>query len=416
MASENTSLSEVASQSAIIISVVIFSQISSFLARIIFKVILPPDQYGLFAFFINMGQFAITLNGFSLHIPLIARISEKREDVDRHIRIMSQIIASSLIIGSTIGVVFFIWTPIVTSNSFLSIFYALSIVIISSGQIAHCYPRGLDTIKPAVTAYLIIGSLRFMLVLLFLWQPIINLEYVCLIYTLPSLGWWIAYLYTFGIPKISKPDFKFVSGIYFDGGVSYLLPLSNQLPQIVGIVLLSLLSDFGAIGDFDIVLIPYSLFSVVLSGVSFVVLNKARKMGNFRDVLRRILKLIVLAVIVVCFGSIFLAITFEGLLVSILGIIGIPTSIYWPAIILVAFGIPPRIIVVTTSSYFQGRGDIKPIGVLGIICTIVILPIEIFLTLWFSVLGLVISLIFVNLLIGFVFITYGLRKKMIAQT
>ena len=67
MTSESTNLSEVASQSVMIIAAVIFSQASGFLARIIFKVILTPEQYGLFAFFINMSVFAITLNEFSLH-------------------------------------------------------------------------------------------------------------------------------------------------------------------------------------------------------------------------------------------------------------------------------------------------------------------------------------------------------------
>jgi len=414
MGTENTTLSEVATQSLIITAVITFSQISGLLARFLFKLVLPPEQYGLFAFFINMTLFAVGLNGLSLHIPLIATISKDTEDRQNHVTIMAQILAGSFILGTAIGLGFFIWTAIATSNGFLSFFYAIMVIITSTGQIAHCYPRGLDEIRPAVGAYFIIGLSRILLLITILFTPlisIISLELAAVIYTFPSIGWWLSYFYTKGFPKLKWPDLRFVTDIYIDAGAAYLFPFAFQLPQVIGIGLLSILNDYSAIGDFDIALIPYSFLSMGLTGLSFIVLNKARKMGSVRGVIRKLLILLFIPSLLLSLGLFVLAFLFEGFFLGILIAIGLPASVYWPAVVITTLGFPPRILLVTLASYFQGNGIIKPIGLIAIASTIGLIPIEIFLVFSFSVMGLAVVVVLESMIIALSFVVYGLRMK-----
>ena len=190
-----------------------------------------------------------------------------------------------------------------------------------------------------------------------------NLVFAIFAYTLPFLGWWASYLYHEGFPSVSRPRPRFILSLYRDAFISYMYPLGTQIPIILGIVLLTRFHGFSATGDFDITLMLYSGLAAVFAGIEFVTISKARRLPEFHSLLRRIALSVALPLSAIAIAFAFAAVVFESAGVGFLLVLGFPTSIYWPMVSAVAFGVPSTVVLSLLVSYFHGRGTIKPVGV-----------------------------------------------------
>ena len=92
-----------------------FDQVIGFVARIVFRLTLDPEVYGVFAFLINIFVFFVGLNSFSMNVPIIARISENPSDDEFYRSFSGQIFTSSVLFGAGLSIIFFAWTLVSTS-------------------------------------------------------------------------------------------------------------------------------------------------------------------------------------------------------------------------------------------------------------------------------------------------------------
>jgi O-antigen/teichoic acid export membrane protein len=355
-----TSMREVISSSAGITMAFGFSQVVGLIARIFFRTTLSSDQYGIFAFFIGIFQLAVTMNGLTLHVPLIAAISADTSDKETHRIIFSQIFTVSLLLGSIIGFIFFIYTAWITSMGYLAAFLSVWIVIYSTSNIAHCLPRGLDWLRPSAVSSVLVGVGRLLMLVLLVFFIVADLTSITILYTLPLLSGWVTYVYYLGKPSISRPKPEVVRPIYTDAAISYMATLAMQIPLFLGMVVLVGFHGFGAVGDFDIAMIPYSALSMIVGAIYFVTINKARTFPDFRVTMKRIRKLAGVPLVGASIGLTILAILFESTLKQIIIAIGLPSTVYWPAVILVVFASPIYLVLLFIMSFFSGRGIIKP--------------------------------------------------------
>ena len=214
-----------------------------------------------------------------------------------------------------------------------------------------------------------------------------------------------------GIPRMKRPNSRNIAALYRDGLLSYLLDLSVILPQFLGIVTLTYFLGFEVAGNFDIALIPYTAASIVLSGMTFTVVNKARKFPDFRTSMRVMGRKVFLPIIAVSALGAFLSIQLEGSIKSIITMVGLPDVIYWPVVILILLAIPTKLMVYSSSSYLQGRGIIRPVGIIAICCAILTIPFQFLLTWFLGTVGLAIALGLSNLAIFLLVTLYGLRNE-----
>ena len=127
-----------------------FDQVIGFVARIVFRLTLTPEVYGVFAFLINIFVFFVGLNSFSMNVPIIARISENPSDDEFYRSFSGQVFTSSTIFGAGLATIFFLWTLASTNEFIIVLFLALMILIHSSDQIMHCFPRGRERFRPVM--------------------------------------------------------------------------------------------------------------------------------------------------------------------------------------------------------------------------------------------------------------------------
>jgi len=157
-------------------------------------------------------------------------------------------------------------------------------------------------------------------------------------------------------------------------------------------------------------MIPYSALSMVAGSIYFVTINKARKLPDFRAIIRRIRKLAVLLFASFSIGLTVIAILFENILTMIILIIGLPSEVYWPAVILVAFATPNYVILLSILSYFSGRGVIKQISIAVILSMVPVIPLLALFTFWFSTGGLALSIAVANLATVIAIMIYGYTR------
>ncbi len=405
-----TPLTEIASLSFAMSLLFGFSQVTGFIARIVFKQNLTADQYGIFAFFINLFPFFVTLNAFSLHVPIISIISTRPSDDNLYHAIQAQIFTSSLITGIPLSALFFLWTYWTTSSLQLSTFFAVMVVVYSTSQVLHCLPRGRDQLRPAAVSVLIVGIVRIALLFLFLFVWAGDLFGAILVYTLPVLGWWVSFLFHEGVPSLSRPRLKDVIPLYKDAAFSSLYLLANQLPIVLGMAFLIYFHGFGVAGDFDIAMIPYAGLIVAFSGISFVMISKARKLPAFHKTMEKLASRVILPLVVVFALIAVLAVQLENPARDLVSLLGIQGPAYWAAVILVVVGVPAAIILAMLVSYLQGRGVIRPVGIIAILCAIGSFPLQYLLIMVFSINGAALAIALANVLIVVLLVMFGYRK------
>jgi len=387
------------------------AQISGFIARILFRATLGPEYYGVFAFLINLFVLFHGLNLFSLNVPIIARISENPSDDAFYRNFSSQVFSTSLIIGLLLSIAFIFGALSVTQEYVLIIYLALTMILYATGQILHCFPRGRERFRPSAISLVLVGLVRIILLVFFMVLGTTNLLVAMLVYTLPFLAWWATYLYLEGIPSLSFPRLKFIVSVYSDAFVSHLYPLSLQIPIVLGIVFLTGFHGFGVAGDFDIALIPYYALTSLLVGISFVIISKARKMPDFRSTMKKMVPSIFLPIFLLC-GLIIITAYFVDTPVRIvLTILSLPMSVYWPVVLLISIGITTHVLISFLVSYFQGLGVIKPVGVIAVLCSFGSIPLQIAFAYYYSIEGVVLSIILVNITIAMLLLGYGYRTS-----
>jgi len=207
-------LSDVASLSLAMSLFFGFSQITGFVARIIFKVTLPPQEYGVFAFFTNTFPFFATLNAFSLHVPVISSISARPSDDNLYRGLLAQLYSTSMITGIALAVLYFSWSFLATSAFLLAAYFAIMIIVYSVSQVLHCFPRGRDRLRPAAVSMVLVGTGRISLLIPFILGLASDLLAAAVIYTIPLLGWWLAFLRYEGIHSPRRPNRSDVLPLY----------------------------------------------------------------------------------------------------------------------------------------------------------------------------------------------------------
>ncbi|MHA2003078.1 MAG: lipopolysaccharide biosynthesis protein [Candidatus Thorarchaeota archaeon] len=388
-----------------------FDQAMGFIARIAFRLTLDADMYGVFAFLINIFVFFAGLNGFSMNVPIIARISENPQDDTFYRSFSSQILSASIVFGSVLSTVFFLWTLPVTSELVVVLFLAVMILLYSTGQIIHCFPRGRERFRPAAVSLLLVGICRVVLLIPFLSGVFTNLLFAMLLYVGPFLGWWASYLFFEGVPSLRYPKPKLLLSVYTDSFISYLYPLGMQIPVVLGVIFLTGFHGFHTAGDFDIALIPYFALAALFTGISFVTISKARKLPSFRSLLKTMKVSAFLPLFALSMVFIVAAFFLESAVGPILTLLGLPFAVYWPVVLLVAIGVPFRLVISVFVSYFQGHGAIKPVGVIIGICSIGSIPLQIILAYYLSIEGVILSMVLINAAIVLLLLGYGHRKS-----
>ena len=387
-----------------------FNQATTFIARILFRLSLEPNQYGVFAFLINIFVFFSGLNGFSLNVPIIARVSEKPSENEFYNFFSSQVLSTSLIFGFVLSFTFLLWALPVTNELLLVVYLSVMVILYSTGIIQHCFPRGRQRFRPVAVSLMIVGFGRLVLLIPFFLAMSTNLSIAMLVYTLPLLGWWVCYLYYEGVPSLSLPKPKFMLSVYTDSFISYLYPLGEQLPVILGVVLLTAFHGFTAAGNLDIALIPFFAIGVLFTGISFVTISKARVLPNFRQIVRRMIRSMIIPLTVLSGLFVIAAYFFETLALQVFTFLGLPTSVYWSVVSLIAVGVPASILVSVMLSYFQGQGAIKPVGTIVALCAIGSIPLQIVLAYYLSIEGVILSILVIKIAIVLLIFAYGYRS------
>jgi hypothetical protein len=257
----------------------------------------------------------------------------------------------------------------------------------------------------------IVGAGRIILLILFVLAMASTLFVAVVVYTIPLVGWWLAFLRYERAPSPSRPKKSDVLPLYMDASFSSLYLVARSFPIVLTISFLTVSYGFGTVGDFDIALIPYSGLAAAFAGISFVAIGKARKLPGFRDIMKKITSHVIVPLSILCAFVAVLAILLEDPGKALASIIGIPASAYWTAIIMLVFGVPAATLVDALVSYFQGRGVIRPIGIIAICCMFGWIPIQYLLIVVYSIEGAALGLILVNLLVVVVLILYGYRSS-----
>ncbi len=374
--------------SILMTAVFAFGQIVSLLIRYTFKLHYSDDAYGTFALCVNIFAFFVTIGSFSLHIPIISEMSLESSNTDKYDYAKTQLFSTSFCFATIVGLVFGIWTLILGIDLLLLVIFAIFVIIYSSANVMHAFPRSLDKVRPVAISIISTGAFRLALLSLIIigFVSESNLIGGSLIFTVPLLLWWIVFIYYDGVPKLSKPNIKFVFPYYKKSIMALLTDVGLQIPTLVGITTIALFYGLGAAGDYDMVLMVYFAIATLISGISFVMLNKARKLPNFSYFLKWVLKyvgipLLVLSAILGLISNYALPIG-----TGILSLLGLPKSIYWPGIVIAMIAIPTRLLIVFPASYLQGRGYISLVGKVVFICAIILTPVHLILV---SILGMV---------------------------
>ena len=388
-----------------------FDQVIGFVARIVFRLTLTPEVYGVFAFLINIFVFFVGLNSFSMNVPIIARISENPSDDEFYRSFSGQIFTSSVLFGAGLSIIFFAWTLVSTNEFIIVLFLALMILIHSSDQIMHCFPRGRERFRPVAVSLLIVGFLRIAFLLPFVFGFFRNLFYVMILYVLPFLGWWVSYIYFEGVPRFRYPKPRFLLGVYTDAFISYLYPLGMQAPVVLGVVLLTSFHGFQTAGNLDIALLPFLALASLFTGISFVTISKARKLPSFRRLLNRMKKSAALPMFVLSIVLLIVAFLFESSIKPLLAWLELPLTVYWPIVLLVSIGVPFRIAISIFVSYFQGHGKIKPVGAIIGVCSLGSIPLQVLLAYYLSIEGVILSMISISVAIVCLLLVYGYRES-----
>jgi O-antigen/teichoic acid export membrane protein len=352
-------------------------------------------------------MFFVGLTGLSIHVPIIARISERSSDNEFYQDFASQVFSASLLLGSVFSSIFLLST-LPVSNEFAPVLYLAAMVLIyATSQIMHCFPRGLEKFRPAAVSLVLVGLTRIALLVLFLLMALTDLTSALLVYTLPFLGWWVSYIYHEGVPSMKRPKLRFMLSIYSDSFISYLYPLGVQIPVVLGVVLLTSFQGFGTVGDFDIALIPYFALAAIFNGISFVTISKARKLPTFRLIMRRIIRSVIIPMLFLSAFAIVAAFFVETPVTQLLTDLGLPSSVYWPAILLISFGVPSNTLVSMLVAYFQGQGAIRPVGAIVIICALGSIPLQVIFAYFLSIIGVMLSIVLINTAIVLILLIYG---------
>ncbi|MFW9912078.1 MAG: lipopolysaccharide biosynthesis protein [Candidatus Thorarchaeota archaeon] len=383
-----------------------FAQVTGYAARILFRATLGPEHYGVFAFLINLFIFYQGLNGLSLNVPIVARVSENPSDNAFYSDFISQVFSISFISGLLLSATFFFYASSVTELD-LVLYLAAMILLSSTGQIMHCFPRGRERFKPTAVSLVLVGLGRILLLLLFIFLGLTNLPFAMLVYTLPYLGWWVIYLYYEGRPSLSRPRLKFLLSVYTDAFVSYLIPLSVQIPILLGIILLTGFHGFGVAGDFDIALIPYYALASLIVGISFVTISKARKLPDFRSTIKKMVPSLIIPMFFLSAIVIIAAFLFDFPIRLLLATLGLPVSTYWPVVLLISIGIPTNVLVSVLVSYFQGLGEIRQIAAVVVLCALGLIPLQVVLAYSLSFEGAMLSVVLANIVVALVLLGYG---------
>ena len=392
-----------------------FNQVTTFIARILFRVSLTPSDYGIFAFLINIFVFFSGLNGFSLNVPIIARISENPSDDKFYKFFSSQVLSASIIFGLVLSFAFILWTLPATNESLLVIYLSVMILLYSTGIIQHCFPRGRQRFRPVAISLLIVGVGRLVLLIPFFFATFTSMPLAMLVYTIPLLGWWVTYFYFEGVPSLSRPNPKFIFSVYIDSFVSYLYPLSDQIPVILGVALLTMFHGFSTAGNLDFALIPFFAIGVLFTGISFVTISKARVMPSFRQIARKMARTAIIPLAILSGLFIIAANYFEPLAKEIFTFLGLPASVYWPVVFLIAFGVPSSIFVSILLSYFQGKGMIRPVGAIVALCALGSIPLQVVFAYYLSIGGVMLSIVGIKIAILILMLGYGYKTTRVSD-
>ena len=388
------------------------SQGSGLLARLLFRTILDPNAYGILAYFLGLFTFMMTFAHGYLQFPVVAYISERPDDNEFYSYSRSNILTISLLASIASASILFLWGWLETGYWTLSLLFSLILIVYATSINLHAFPRGRDDLKSTGLSAFLTGIARMIFLLMFavgfLLTP--NLLDATVVYIFPFLIWILVYVVYDGVPRIKIPSKDFLSPYFKDSILSLLAGVSTQVPIVFSLITLESLFGFTIVGNFDIALIGYSVFSALVTGAAYVTLSKARSLPSFSKFAKAILVKLGPWMLVVWTSLSILSIVFAADAINILIAVGLPPSAYWPGIILVIFAVPSRIFIEIFVSYFQGRSKFKPIGVIPIsIAILSLIPLFMIIEV-FSIMGSAIGLGVINLITLVGLCIYGLKR------
>jgi O-antigen/teichoic acid export membrane protein len=391
-----------------------FSQFSGFLLRIILKIELTDIEYGLFAYATRIFLFVFSFAHMFLRYPTIAKISENPNDQELYSRSKSQISSVTVIISIIASFILLFW--LLFEGIVFSVSFILSCVLIvyAFGFNLHGFLLGRGMIKPTAAASTATGLTRFALILLLSFGIIeMTLEMATAVYAIPLVLWMITYLLWDSYPRPSKPKVDYIYPYFRDSSLSLSISVSGQVPIFLSILLLEIFLGYAAVGNFDIALIAYSAAALVISSIGYVTIAKARSFPKVRSFLVVIGKKLAFPIALCSIGLIAISSIFESSLSGVLLLVGLPVSIYWPAVILLAIAVPPKMVLEMFLSYLQGRGHFKLTAYHSFVSLILTIPLIIFFTLQWGIMGCALAVGLADL-IRFLFLVIGsIRSKSI---
>jgi O-antigen/teichoic acid export membrane protein len=380
-----------------------------FVMRYFFKISFGDVEYGIFAFLVTSFTLFVTASQFALTVPIVARISANPEDEEDYQKTRSQIASTNLILSIIIASVFIVWTYPVTGDLPSSLLFGSMVIFYSSSVVMHAFPRGRDKAMPVIRAIVITGVGRVSLLALFIvgFFATNDVFLASIIYAVPLFGWWASYIVQDGLPRIRWPNIKSTLPYYKEGFMALITEIGVQIPVYLGIVALTFFAGFAVAGDFDIALLFYSGFAVVLTGISFAIRNKARMLPDFHAIRSMALKRVALPLFLLSIAGFIIGVLYQTQLEGLLLMLQLPTVIFWPAVVLILTAIPMRVIVTFLGTYFQGRGAIKQVGIMTFGAAVLLIPVHLVLILILGPIGAAIGIALVNGVTALAFFIFG---------
>jgi len=385
----------------------------SFIAKVVFRASLDPESYGIFAFFANAFPTFLLVAHLYLEFPIVSKVSENPTDRQMYERTKAELSSTAIMTSGLVGVFFFFWTGATTGYWYLSAFTAMVLMVSAICNVLLAFSRGQDRLGPTGIAWLLGGVARLAFLLCFVWGILFprTLASACVAFTLPWVFWLIAVVHYEGLPRPAMPSLSFIRPYYRDAFLAFLTGLALQLPPFASILIIMEAYGFVELGDFDIALISYSLFSVIVAGAAYVVLAKARRMPAFTLYAGSLLKklgpvLVVFSILIITTSS-----YLEPLGLAVLAKVGLPNTVYWPVVTLLVFAVPVRILLELIVPYFQGHGVFKPVGVIAMATVLGSLPILFIVIVNWSLVGAAIGIGLVNLVMLLALGLFGLSDE-----
>jgi len=389
-----------------------FSHITGFIIKIAFRIQLPPNDYGIFAYFVGFYPFFLLLGHIYLEYPIVASVSENPNDSEENDQKKSQLLSVTAITASSSAFLYFLWTGFGTGQWILSSFFSFVMFTAAFSNVTLAFSRGRGVFQPTGYAWLTTGLLRGGLLALFTTGILLSasLETASIVFALPWLTWPLIIMYYREWIRPTIPSRSFVKPFVSNGTWSLLVGLAIQIPLSVSLLFLKDSYGFTEVGDFDIALISYSVFSIIIAGAVYVTNAKARELPAFPDFARRVLFWLCSLMLLGFISAMIFSHPLESIVSNLLQQIGMPVSIYWSVIILLTVAVPVRIAMEIIVAYLQGRGVFKPVGIITIICAISGLPFLFLLINQTALIGGALGIGIINIVTLLILLIYGFRK------